>query len=229
MTDTLYKHIYVTKNYAQFSRLVANRALDKNHLASLSQKILAHNRLSDNEILVTTAYVVLDGQHRLEVAKNNALSIYYTFADATEDVQAVQEINHNRLGWLSEDYLHSYIEMGKPEYVALQKFREEFPLGLSLTTLTELAMGQNWGMTTLFKKGAFKFRDLETARLQATVLLEIKPHVTIGAWRDRDFIQAFMAMWNKEDVEIKQFLEQLVRSGWGIEAQVAKRDYLLLA
>ena len=66
-----------TKNYDQFKFLNFNREKNKMHIQNLKRIILQNNLLPLHPILVNNEMEVVDGQHRLAVAKELDLDIFF--------------------------------------------------------------------------------------------------------------------------------------------------------
>ena len=67
-----------TTDYKKFKIIQGNRALREFHVEYLKKSIMKDNLLYLNPILVNSDYYVFDGQHRLKVAEDLNLPIFYT-------------------------------------------------------------------------------------------------------------------------------------------------------
>ena len=77
--------INFTKNYSMFSHSKWNRLVSEKHVQNLMQGIKKNNQLEINPIVVNSSWEVIDGQHRLEVAKRLKIPIYYVKKDFSDD------------------------------------------------------------------------------------------------------------------------------------------------
>lgn len=69
--------ILITRDYEIFKTVNFNRNKSKYHIAQIKKIILQENLLHLHPILVNEKMEVIDGQHRLEAAKELNLEIYY--------------------------------------------------------------------------------------------------------------------------------------------------------
>ena len=69
--------IHKTNDYEIFKKVACNRDKNPKHLSNIKKLILKDNLLHLHPILVNEKMEVIDGQHRLEVAKELGLDIYY--------------------------------------------------------------------------------------------------------------------------------------------------------
>lgn len=123
--------IQKTINYDQFKFIKGNRELNQRHLTQLTLSILEDNLLSVNPILVNADLEVIDGQHRLEVARANKLEIYYIIMP-NAGVNEVRQLNTFTRVWKMLDYVESYATQGNKQYQKLLKLMEEY--SISATT-----------------------------------------------------------------------------------------------
>lgn len=184
--------IKTTKDYKLFKRVWHNRKLDPSHLKNLTASIAKKNLLAYTPIIVNKFMEVIDGQHRLEVAKTSNLDIYYMVADdiATGDILL---LNANEKPWGMQDFLVSWINQGKKDYAALKVFAEhyEIPLTVSMNLLT----GQNMGKRDLvreFKEGMFVITSKDEAKANAEKLVQIRKYCQVNVYKDRDLIRAII-------------------------------------
>lgn len=115
--------IYRTNNHSMFKIDSRNRPVDERHVAKIMKKIQKENLLDSRPITVTNDLVVVDGQHRLEAARNLNLPIYYQIANLR--IEDAPTINSAQQNWDSEDYLKSYSEMGDENYTRLLELSRE--------------------------------------------------------------------------------------------------------
>src|SRR5258708_34537164 len=106
-----------TRNYEMFKYLDANRdksnGLSLSHIRRLKQSIMDRNMLELRPICVTENMEVIDGQHRLEVAKQLGVDIYYV---VKKDFKPKDLIDLNvAKTWSASDYLNFYCKEGNQE------------------------------------------------------------------------------------------------------------------
>jgi hypothetical protein len=225
--DKLLGDVVKTKNYSIFKKIKGNRPLWNYHLVKLTNSILKNNLLANNPIIVNDNYEVIDGQHRLEVAKNNNLEIYYTVVPGAS-IQDVQQLNANLKPWTIPDYLHSYVELGLQDYIILEDYARE--TGLSIPTATYPLAGRDYrraraGSRSRFRAGEYKVQDLKFAEAFAALWKEIRQFTDARVERDPQLVLAILALMLKE-VDFTRLIKNFEKSQWKIERQVNTRNYL---
>lgn len=222
-------NIQKTKDYDQFKQITGNRPTNRNHLVRLTAAIIANNRLEQNPIIVNENLEVIDGQHRLLVAKNNNLEIYYTIA-SNADLREVQMLNAVIKPWSLTDYLSSYIAVGNTDYLELKEFmsQNDLSIGNSMALLTNrynIPYEKRFSTNNIFKSGQFKVTDREYANKMVDILNDMKRFCTQYAWRDRDMLQA-IAKLEKQGADFNRLSERAEKSGKKIERQANTRGYI---
>lgn len=91
-----------TTDYDMFSFNEANRPLIKQHVDKLKKAIQERSLLEINPIIVNKQLQVMDGQHRLEAAKQLGVEVFYII---TEEDDVMQTLNINSRKWSTKDFL----------------------------------------------------------------------------------------------------------------------------
>src|SRR5271156_3067808 len=103
--------IYSTKNYDMFTSLKGNRGkttIQPRHLDALEKSILERNLLDVNPIIVDKSHIVINGHHRLAVAKKNNLLIYYTIVEDADYKDAIR-LTRGTSNWTLKEYLECFM------------------------------------------------------------------------------------------------------------------------
>lgn len=148
--------IQSTKNYERFKKLSCNReTMSEKHLDRLQKSIQTNNLLQYRPILINKNFEVIDGQHRLEIAKRMGIEIFYQIEDdlTVNDIILV----NNQKPWGNGDYLNFYVKNHYPEYMKLDKFLKDNDLSLKIALLIFIGSGHN-GLND-FREGKFKFKE----------------------------------------------------------------------
>jgi hypothetical protein len=149
-----------TKDYEIFKKHESNRELVPANLKRLTFSISTRNLLGMRPILVNGKMEVIDGQHRLEIAKKLGLEIYYEMQEqlVTKDMYL---LNENQSKWKFDDYIHYYCNEGNVNYIKFKYFTEENNLSAfqALILLQEAVVKENMGSAVgvNFKAGKFIF------------------------------------------------------------------------
>jgi len=118
-------NVMVTGEYCIFKSQVGNRELREGDIKKIEAKILENNMLKYHPIIVDKDMYVVDGQHRLEVAKRNSLDIYYIVMSENSSISITQKINTTGKKWLLSDFLQSYCSSGVKSYQLFKSIIEE--------------------------------------------------------------------------------------------------------
>src|SRR5690348_12851099 len=109
--------IQKTNDYQIFKKMDGNRNLDRFHLRKLSSSIQKDNQLSVHPIIVNKDFYVIDGQHRLEVAKSLGLEIFYVQSDTVTDLHVIDG-NVNQKSFEVSNYIDYFaIKEKNPVYI----------------------------------------------------------------------------------------------------------------
>lgn len=216
-----------TKNYKLFKTVRGNRRINDNHLRNLTTSIMHKNMLAVNPIIVNRNMEVIDGQHRLEVAKNSDLDIFYVVIKEGE-LSDVQRMNRYVKSWTLIDFINSYIEKGNQHYVVLKSFIEEYGLTPSTAALLLIDGGMKtrptYSVIDDIREGTFEVRSSSRAYRVANRLMLIRDYVLDNAWRTREFIYSLNIVCSK--VEFEKLVHKLETSGIKIQKQDSVKDYL---
>ncbi len=187
--------IFVTRDYGRFGVLQGNRSLNKTKIKRIKDEIAkGKNWLQYCPIMVVEKdgkLKVVDGQHRLDVAKQTGSYIYYVICDELS-LYDIATMNSNTEKWSGKDFVNCYATTGNEHYVTLREFLNTYgyPLGVCLQLLTkgmELTDGSHDDIIKSFQTGAFKVRTEEIA-------LHVAKHVdkfaAFPGYKSRGFIMA---------------------------------------
>lgn len=215
-----------TTNYGQFKQIKGNRAVNRHQVNRLIQSIGIRNMLKYAPIIVNEKLEVIDGQHRLEAAKEMVLPIYFLEVPGANlrDVQLLNAVNRP---WTLEDFLAAYTVEGLPEYLKVQDFmkRSGYSLGVALYMLTKKLTNKSGTHITAFKDGSFEVTDPEWAEEMVENLRQFSPYVRPNVWADRQYITALMIIFDK-GAKLDRLLERAEKKGELLHRQVNVSEYL---
>lgn len=127
-------NIYVTNDYGIFKAIQGNRMVSDRHVEEImelfgkedkkNKKIAGWNYKKD-PIIVNEKMEVIDGQHRLEACKRMNLPVYY-YKQAGWGIPEVNMKNNTGKPWNNEDFLNSYQQIGREDYVELKKMYDNY-------------------------------------------------------------------------------------------------------
>lgn len=117
--------IYFTTDYGKFQFFKENRDVKENR--NLLDVIKNNNKLKYNPIIVDTEMRVLDGQHRLSIAKELEVPIYYVI-DKDCVVEDIQALNMSTKNWTMKDHLDFHAKTGNSDYIIIKYFTENYQI-----------------------------------------------------------------------------------------------------
>lgn len=115
-----------TKDYSIFKDVDSNREVDPRHVARLARAISTKNLLHLNPIIVDADMRVIDGQHRMEAAKDLGVEIWY-MVDEDISKSDISHLNSNKKNWTLIDYVNFYTVEKRRGFATLSKFIAEHP------------------------------------------------------------------------------------------------------
>ena len=169
--------VQYTKNYSKFKKVHSNRSL-KTGILNKIKKSMVENGLMLDPIKVNEHNEVIDGQHRLHMAQELGLGIYYI---KVKGIGKKEMITQNSTGsmWNLRDFLGTYVKDGNPNYIKIQKFMYEFPM-FSITDSCVFLNGGNQNIKgDTFRDGMY----VNTARELAMDVMKLKDVYPLGYTR----------------------------------------------
>ena len=197
---------YVRKeHFGRFKFLETNRKVYDAQVSRLTG-LLKEPRGQRDPIKINKQWEVIDGQHRLEAAKEGGLDAVMVLMqeDATIDDVIVMNTSQKKWGW--QDYLWTHSHSSRPnhkEYRKLKKFMDDY--GVNCKVATWLLSGNNhdYGVED-FEEGTFKVNEEDEAIKQATYLKTIKGYkVDVSVFK---FTKAFIALQKLHSKDGKKML-----------------------
>ena len=144
-----------TKRYDLFRLIDNNRKIRiDNKFETLCEQISLTNG-NTVPIIVSSDYLVIDGQHRLEACKKLNLPVAYRMVDG-DSQELMVTLNRTQRPWSTEDYIHKYVKQGNESYIALE--RELANYGhISKTLVYEFFSKVARRIHSQIKEGAYTF------------------------------------------------------------------------
>lgn len=149
--------VYETENYDQFSFLDQNRKVTNNNPLRIS--IQEDNKLKFNPIICNANMEVIDGQHRLSIAKELKVPIYYII-DQTADVKDIQSLNVGHRNWSQSNHMEYHASQGNPDYKFMRTLVNDFNISISALMLAYacyVGESKKESVNSIFKRGKFRF------------------------------------------------------------------------
>lgn len=218
------ERILSTTDYDQFIKLDGNREYNKGLLTVLSESIQNDGDfLKYNPILVNEKMEIIDGQHRLKVAKSLGVTVYYIVGEGLRLTHA-QVFNSRKRQWTSTDFLHSFVSMGDRDAQALSDFMGAYRLSVAISVKL-LSKSISAGSMKRFREGKFEVVDAAWAENAAGLLSTIREYSPDYAFAHNACIKAVTIMLDKL-ADPKVFERKLTQYNNTITRRPAAKDYL---
>jgi hypothetical protein len=210
-----------TSEYEVFERLPGNRPIDEAHVLNLMKAMKKKDLRTP--IQINQNFEVIDGQHRLEARRRLGIPVPY-FATIGYGLEEVQELNAKQKKWTNDDFVKSFIELGKVDYRTYQWFRHQFKLPHEASVML-LSGESDRSLRGKFKNGDFKVNQLDRAKEVARKFVEIEPFFP-DYWNHSRFVNAVMVCLKKKNFDFKKFMAKLKANPTILKPQASLDNYL---
>lgn len=215
-----------TTNYDLFTLMEDNRDIDLSHrrTKNLAESMVEHGWIEAFPMMVKKQgrrLIVIDGQHRLAVAREFGIPVKYVVVDQDIDVAF---LNSTSKSWTPFDYANRYAKAGDDNYVELVEFHYKY--GMPITTCASiLANTVRFGnVSDKFYSGRYKIKS----RKVATDLAECYTSL-IGISKKLKKNQAIMALWacfHVDDFSPSRLIDGADRHGGAIKNMGTMEGFL---
>lgn len=201
--------ITTTKNYAMFDRSRENRPVNLLNRHRLRNSMKEYGWLKAFPMFAQRTengrLVIIDGQHRFEIAKEIGIAVCY-IVDATQvDVTKLQ----GGAPWVPKDYAGSFAQRGYKDYERVLEFAGKH--GIPLSTAAALLAGTvSFGnVNTAFRDGSYKVRDELFADQVATIFATMKAYGRFTS--KQSYIDAIAACCRADGFNVRRLLNNVKR------------------
>ena len=206
-----------TTNYDKFKYLNYNRPINFNLVSKLKSSISYKNLLMYKPILVDKNFNVIDGQHRLEAAKELQIPIHYIVCQEKEVSKVDDIVSLQTMGqWTFEDFLNAHMKGKNKEYIKMERIMKDHKL--SITQVLIFAKGKSEETRyDKFKKGDLELQDedfiSEKMTQFKTFIKYIKDKQVVTSqtcWiRSKSLFKAFLTLTDHPEFEFDIFMKKL--------------------
>jgi hypothetical protein len=219
--------IYYTTEYGMFKFLKGNRDINEAKVSKIKDAIRdGIDILKYAPIIVNENMEIIDGQHRFAVSRELKSNVYYVI-HREADLTIVPSINSNSTKWRTVDFLNSYLDLKKEEYITLSEFMQEYPrvgLPVAIRILHDGRVSGKSEAADHFRDGLFKVSHLEKAKTLTTLLLDFEGH-TENPYSSR-FYEAISQLRNNGKYNHDHLLAKLVESGRRIDNVITVKSII---
>ncbi|MFA9220280.1 MAG: ParB N-terminal domain-containing protein [Sediminibacterium sp.] len=174
-----------TTKYDQFKLIDSNRPVQPKHVQQLKKAIQKKNLLHLNPIIVDAKKNVIDGQHRLQAARELKLPVYYMVDDVINEGD-IADLNTNKSNWSVDNYIDYWAKKGNENYIKLRKFIKQRP-DVQKSAIFRLMTTINTNATAAIRNGVYKYDNEKEAQIVLTLVSDFSDF----KYRfDREFIYA---------------------------------------
>jgi len=213
MKKELVGSVYMTTDYDQFKNIVGNRVVKKDN--SYKQLLQEMSKIGQAEpILVTKDYYVINGQHRLEVAKdlNIPVIFYISNLDATPEV--IGSVNRTKKMWDVMSTARLFEGQGKKDYSIFLDYREKYNF-MPTQVMSLLRTGKaHKSFATIrdeFNSGKFVATHKKAAYEFGDYVLLLEKEANSNVFRNQYFLVALHNAYSIKGFDKKLFLSQCVK------------------
>ncbi len=225
--------IQKTRDHDIFRILEGNRKLDKYHLTKLTKSIEKNNKLNLHPIIVNDQLEVIDGQHRLAVAKLLNLEIFYIQSDNVTDEHLI-ECNANQKSWEVENYIDYYaIKKKLPDYIELKQLLKSTKV--KPKALMTIILGNvSHEILEFMKTGRFIFPKNNNYKDTIENYLTFISYVTdkrikpLSMFSNHYFSRAFRWLISTQGFDFSLFLKKLDLRWFDLKPQRCAEDWYKL-
>lgn len=198
--------IYFTREYTRFAKLNGNRQLNMAKINKIKKDIEAGlDMLKLCPILVAAKgelLEVIDGQHRLEVAKQVGSCVWYIIADELT-LAEIAKVNSRTEKWKGGDFINCYSQQGNESYVLLEAYMQKykFPVGVAVKLLAtgSILSDASFVNKELFESGQFVANKRAEAMEIGDTILKFS---SFSGHKTRAFIVAICKILDAKKVAI---------------------------
>ena len=225
MSEKAARKINVTRDYRLFRRSSDNRPTDHTKRKKLYESMTKYGWLSSMPMSCfrngAKELVVKDGQHRLAIAEQLGLAVYWVEELQDFDIALV---NCGAKGWTVRDYARKHATNGIKVYQDGMNFAEQhgLPIGIAFALLAGTVSFKN--IESDFTGGTFRIKDRNWADAVAGLygqLISLSPCL-----RTSHFLASCMAICRVPEFDPKRILQNAKRCREKLISYATRDAYL---
>lgn len=212
--------VYKTNDLSIFKQIDGNRVLNLQHVKRLSQSISKYG-MKCNPILVNEDLEVIDGQHRLESAKQSNSFIYYIIVDGYS-LNEVHTLNLNQKNWNKKDFMEGYANMGLTSYIKLASFvklNDDFTFSDCVALCSNISSassssicqairgGKVMNIGEVFESGTWAGKDFDMAQNWANKIRLIRPYYS--GYNRSSFVGTMIGLLQNDKFDFNEFMHKI--------------------
>ena len=227
--------VFVTREHNIFKSIMGNRLLNHGKIKKIIKEIESGlNMLEFYPIVVDKDMNVIDGQHRLFIARQLKCNIWYIICERKKNssgaspitLNDIAKINSNTERWKNKDFLHCYAAQKNDNYIKLSDFclTWGFDITTSMTLLSGKAIDGSGGVDkSVFETGQFIVKDIDYANKIARQVHEFKKFPN---YNKRAFVVAIAKLVDAGKCDMDELKKKFLKNPENLTAQASAKAYL---
>jgi len=177
------KQIFHTEDYDQFNLydMGINRPISRSMVNKLKKSIQGSNNLDCHPIVVDIDLNVLDGQHRLQAAKELGTTIYYVISERGKEI--IPTVNSVQKQWGPLNYIEHYAARGDENYIWLRDFMKETELNFTILSQAFAHGPDRKELKEIIRAGEFKKLYFYTEKVERFLNFYLEILDMARAWK----------------------------------------------
>lgn len=220
----------LTKDYHKFNRIIGNRPIDVKQVKKLVSLMMpqGEHSLKNYPIKVNEKLEVIDGQHRLQAAKQLN---HYIYVDVQSGlgIEQVMGINGSRgKKWTTESFTNLHCERGNSNYITLENFANKYKIRVAYAQALLSGNSHDGGISNInqFQQGSFKVTSLNQAMTIMELVSKLEPYVPCS--KKRGFIVAIQKLYYMPEFNFDRLLHQFKNKGLRMDVHTGStREFLV--
>jgi hypothetical protein len=201
--------ITATKNYTIFDRSRENRPVNLSNRHRLRESMNEYGWLKAFPMFAQRAangrLVIIDGQHRFEIAKELGIAVCYIVDETEVDVVKLQ----GGASWVPKDYAGSFAQRGFKDYERVIEFADRHRIPLS-TAAALLAGTVSFGnVAAAFRNGSYKVKDELFADQVATIFSLMHSYGRFTS--KQSYVDAIASCCRADGFNVRRFVNNMKR------------------
>lgn len=212
--------IYKTSDFTIFKSLTGNRETVPANIRKLGISMRDMGWIGA-PIVVNENLQVIDGQNRLEAARERGITVPYMICPGY-GIQECVMLNRNVRNWNTTDYVNSYAAQNYDDYIWLKGMSKKYP-EFTMDELCALSVnkGKNISSSQAIKEiihgGQLVLDDKERVAVEEAILFlkDFTPEVKKIAGRRFIIYNAIMYYKSVDNCDMNKLLQKVFKRNWG--------------
>lgn len=228
--DDVVLSVYRSTDYDKFKIIGENRNINDSNLNRIKESFNEQQLMSIT--IVNERMEVIDGQHRLEAAKELGLPVFYIVCQGY-GLREVQLYNTTSKKWDRSDFLHSHTVAGKESYLVVDEFVKAYPF-LGIKNALAILSGKCGGVSRKqvgtkrvtikdFEKGDFEIDNLKFAEKAASQIMDFKDY--FRGYNTVTFVRSLLPLFKLKTYDHKRMMAKVKSSTIRLEPRANVEQY----